>query len=356
MRRLAIALTAGGLLTAGCGHPLIPAAEMPAPHHAPAAYAAAAGGRPVLGVNVYATHDLPMPDVRADAKRVLAYVKDTLRASAVDIVWNLYTPSDGSNEVESTADTLTAGKVAVVAKIAHEMGLQVELRPLIFVVQAHDPWEGGINPSKPASWFASYFRAELPYLRVAQALGVHEFVVATEMHRMSTSPLWTGFFKRVQSVYHGNLTYASWDADYFPPAQHLLPLPSIGMDFYEGMPKLAATASIAQVTAAWATYFSRVPRSVLERTTLQEVGIAASPKAFERPPDLNMYGAADTGLQARWFAAACNTVVRFDLRGIFFWKVDLADYPRTPTSSLSVFEGRSAARAIAQCAALFSRS
>jgi hypothetical protein len=44
------------------------------------------------------------------------------------------------------------------------------------------------------------------------------------------------------------------------------------------------------------------------------------------------------------------------LQGVFFWKVDLSDYPQNPTSALSVFEARAAATAIAHCAALFGES
>jgi len=40
------------------------------------------------------------------------------------------------------------------------------------------------------------------------------------------------------------------------------------------------------------------------------------------------------------------------MRGVFIWKVDLADDPFQPTRALSVFEGRAGARAISRCAGL----
>ena len=55
-------------------------------------------------------------------------------------------------------------------------------------------------------------------------------------------------------------------------------------------------------------------------------------------------------VQANWFTAACATVRRYHMRGVFFFKVDLADNPAHPAKSLSTFEGRGGAGAISECA------
>ena len=50
---------------------------------------------------------------------------------------------------------------------------------------------------------------------MAQRLGVREFVTGTELADLNTSPLWPSFFARVSHVYHGLVSYAAWDGNYF---------------------------------------------------------------------------------------------------------------------------------------------
>ena len=61
-------------------------------------------------------------------------------------------------------------------------------------------------------------------------------------------------------------------------------------------------------------------------------------------------GRLNEGVQVNWFTAACKTVQRYHMRGVFFFKVDLTDNPAHPASSLSTFEGREGAAAIGECA------
>ena len=60
-------------------------------------------------------------------------------------------------------------------------------------------------------------------------------------------------------------------------------------------------------------------------------------------------GTLDQAIQYDYFTAGCDAVKKFHLRGIFFWKVDLADNSAHPTAALSVFEGRRGAVAISKC-------
>jgi hypothetical protein len=356
VKRLALAVLAVALLACGCGHPLIPAADVPskapakAVPAASAADAAASSGTPVVGVDVYANGNYPAAEVQADGERMMTYVKKTLKADAVGIVWNLYATSDGSDTVNATSKTLSPANLEILTEIAQQEGLRVYYRPLIFV--AGKKWEGNIAPSSPASWFRSYYQVELPYLEAAQQFHVDEFVAETEMHDLNGNPGWTGFFQRIAKVYHGTVSYASWDGDFFPPDSHLQDLPALGMDFYEKMPQLPASASPADVLAGWESFFGQMPRSVLKRTTIQEMGIEARAGAYADPPNLGAAGPLDEKVQANWFTAACQAVHKYDMRGIFFWKVDLTDNPYHPTTATSVFEGRLGASAIASCHAI----
>jgi hypothetical protein len=354
MRRLTWSVLAAGVAVAGLSIalPSVAAASRAAGADRPAAARAASAGRPLLGVDLYATGNYRAAQVQADGARMLTYIKKTLRADAVGIVWNLYAPSRTSDTVKTTSKTLSAANVKILTQIAEKDGLKVFYRPLIFVESGGSAWEGVIAPARPAAWFASYYKAELPYLKAAQEYHISQFVADTEMHNMNRNAGWSGFYAKIAKVYRGTISYAAWDGDYFPPQQHLQRLSALGMDFYEDMPRLSPSASEAKVLAGWEGYFRRVSRSVLRRTTIDEIGIEARSGAYAKPQNLGAPGRADQEVQANWFTAACKTARAYDLGGVFFWKVDLADNPAHPSAALSVFEGRQGARAIAACATI----
>ena len=365
MRRLAVVLTAALAVVTGCGTSLTPG-----PAHGGPQTAAALGhsdlpilgaSRPFLGVDVYALKNYPAADVRAYGELVLGYIKNVLKADAVGIVWNFYARDRYSAEVGATRLTLSARNVGILTGIAAKDGLLVEYRPLILVPsQPQDPWEGKISPYPAARWFSNYYNAELPYLRMAQRRGVREFVTATEMPGLNSSPLWPEFFTRVSRVYRGLISYSAWDGNYFGASPNLplrtakpqlLPVKYLGMDMYWHISQLRATATAAEVTAAWEGIFGKVTPALLRRTAIDETGIQARAGAYANPGDLGRHGIRSEQVQVNWFTAACATVRKYHMRGVFFWKVDLADNPvQHPATSLSTFEGRKGAAAISACA------
>lgn len=361
MRRLAV-LIAVALVAAGCTHPLIPTSG---PMNTESAAALGetdlpvlGSSEPVLGVDLYAPENYTTAQVEADGERTLAYIKNVLKADAVGIVWNFYAANLYSNAIGATDATLSASNVGILTKIATQDHLLVEYRPLILVPSTPNHWEGQINPYPPAEWFNSYYQAELPYLRMAQQLGVREFVTASEMQDLNSSPLWPSFFAAVSHVYHGVISYASWDGNYFGSAPGagfrvarpaLLPTKYLGMDMYWHM-NLRAAATTVEVTAAWEALFGTVSPAVLRRTAIDETGIQARDGAYSNPQALNAPGIPSDQVQVNWFTAACATVNRYHMRGVFFFKVDLADNPAHPAKSLSTFEGREGAAAISECA------
>ena len=219
MRRLAV-LLAAALTIAGCaghGPASVPAAKTAA-ELGQSDWPVLGGSRPVLGVDLYARNNYPAAKVEADGRRTLAYIKNVLKADAVGIVWNFYAPNPYNAIVNATTATLSATNVAILTKIAIQDHLLVEYRPLIMVPSVPNHWQGLIDPYPPTKWFNNYYRAELPYLRLAQQFGVREFVTQTEMNDLNSSPLWPSFFARVSQVYHGVISYAAWDGNYFGAA------------------------------------------------------------------------------------------------------------------------------------------
>ena len=308
---------------------------------------------PVVGVNVYAVKNYSAAVTAADGKRILSYVKHTLHASAVDLVWNLYSPGYRSDSVVTNGKTtLTAANIGILTKIAQADGLYVEYRPIVFVQTKGNTWEGLIEPPNTAKWFTSYYQQNLPYLKMAQRYHINEYVIGTEMYKLTKARQWQSFLAESARVFRGPISYAQWQQIYFSPHPELPPTALTAVDMYEPLKKLTASASLSQVEAAYDKFFAEVPASVLRRSAIQETGIEARAGAYLTPPHLGLPGTLDQAIQYNWFTAGCEAVKRFHLRSIFFFKVDLADNPAHPATSLSTFEGRRGAVAISRCASI----
>ena len=308
---------------------------------------------PVVGVNLYAVNNYTAAVTRADGERTLSYIKNTLHASAVDLVWNLYSPGYYSNSiVTNRKTTLTAANIAILTKIAQGDGLDVEYRPLIFVETKGNNWEGLLEPSNPTKWFDSYYAQNLPYLEMAQKYHINEYVIGTEMKRLSPAKQWKSFLAKSARIFRGQISYAQNQSVYFPPGTDLPPTTLTGVDMYEPLKNVSAGASLSKVEAAYDKFFAEMPASILRRSAIQETGIEARAGAYQEPPNLTLTGPLDPAIQYNWFTAGCEAAKRFHLRAIFFWKVDLADNPAHPASSLSTWEGRLGAEAISRCASI----
>ena len=307
---------------------------------------------PVVGVNLWAKENYTTAQTKAYGTRMLSYIKNVLHAGAVDIVWNFFAPSYTSNQVKWTSSTLTVANVAILTQIAQQDHLLVEYRPMMFVLNAVNNWEGMISPRSDPQWFDAYYHAMIPYLHMAERYHVNEYVAGTEMDGVSRSPLWNSFLIKCAKIYKGVLSYADHQYLYFPHKRFQIPpVGLVGLDDYEPL-NLPPTATLAQVVAAYEQYFSTVPASLLRRTALDETGIQARAGAYQEPSFMYIPGTLDTEVQVNWYTAACMAMKRFRLRAVFFWKVDLADNPAFPASSLSTFEGKPGAQAIGHCAAI----
>lgn len=314
--------------------------------------AAIGSTEPVVGVNLYALHNYTAAQTTADGVRTLSYIKYDLHANAVDLVWDMFVPGRHANSVVTTEDTLSAANVAILTELAQRYGLYVEYRPLLFVQTSGNMWEGYINPADQSKWFDSYYEQNLPYLTMAQKHHINEYVIGTEMKELTPDKDWAPFLARAAKVFTGQISYTQWEGIYFAPETELPPTNFTGVDMYEAL-NLPASASTAAVTAAYEEFFSDMPASLLTRTAIQETGIEARDGAYANPPNLGTVGGLNESVQYNWFTAGCEAVKRFHMRGIFFWKVDLSDYPLThPASSLSTFEGKQGAVAISECASI----
>ena len=103
-------------------------------------------------------------------------------------------------------------------------------------------------------------------------------------------------------------------------------------------------------TAAWVSWLHSQLESVLRRTVLQEVGIAAVSGAYREPAGAAPSGATlDVAIQDKWFAAACAAAKQPRLAGIYFYDVNSTDRPASavgydaaPSSAVATTSSRPA--------------
>ena len=168
---------------------------------------------------------------------------------------------------------------------------------------------------------------------------------------LNSSGQWPSFFHRVGQVYHGMISYAAEQRNFFPGygTQHLLKVRYYGVDAYPSI-YVPPTATVGQLVAGWDRLFRGMPGPLLYQTALDEVGIRATDNAYYHPSLWGIPGKFDETVQARWFTAACHVVQQYHMRAIYFWNVNLADDPaHPPFPSPPTFEGKAAVQSIKTC-------
>lgn len=353
-----LALVAGLGMLAGCGqHPFIPAAAIAHHHHTTAAKLPP----PLLGVDVYSETNYTPNATSGYGKPVLSYIKNSLHAQVVGLMWDLCSPGFKSDTVaackkdaKTGTGSMSPADIRRLADQAKMDGLQVSMRPIIRVgppSRWNKPklsWEGNIKPVNEGQWFQSLLKAELPYLKLAKSVHVEQFVVGTELGGLKYSVSWLWFLSKAQSDCGCQVSYSDETGEYLQNSPNLPPIKALGTDYYPTL-KLPGSASQARVTAAWEQSLASVTESRLDRTSIDEVSIRGTVGAYQHPQVWNDVGAADATVQVRYFTAACATVAHYHMRALFFYFVPLNDNPAAPIQFPAYFVKNRGSKAIAGC-------
>lgn len=346
------------VIVAGCGQPAAPAAVGGPMRLTSGRAAHAPQARPVLGVDVESDVNYPVATAEAYGRRVIGYIHNTLHANSIGLVWDFCDQSFTANVVRRCRNSLSVRAVRAIAKEARQEGVTVQLRPIIRVGapanwgDSHLSWEGFINPSNQAKWFHRLLRAETPYLKILRGFPRSQFVVGTEPYYIASSPDWRWLERKAHSVCQCATVVSSQFERY-----QIGTVPSrktAGVDWYAHL-LIPNNSAQARVTAAFESSLKMVPRGLLARTTLEEEGIRATTGAYRHPEEWNINGSPDPRVQARYFTAACKTVKRYDMRGIYFYQVPLNDNPAHPFTFPAYFVRNAGAKAIQGCARMFAQ-
>ena len=100
------------------------------------------------------------------------------------------------------------------ARLAHARGMQVILKPHIWLVKANGKWRSDIEMHSPEDWdvwFAGYTDFILHYARVAEKGKMEALCIGTELHLTAVlqPEKWIEIIRKVREVYSGKLTYAA---------------------------------------------------------------------------------------------------------------------------------------------------
>lgn len=309
--------------------------------------------KPVLGVDVATDQDYSLSQATAYGDRLMPYIRNTLHATAVGIVWDLCDQSFTSDKVTRCKQSLSVADVRELVKLAHVNKLTVQLRPIIRVGPPrywNDPpksWEGHINPRNERAWFASLQAAEKPYAGLLSRGS--QMVAATEFStQLARSKDWTGFLAATRRECHGcAVSVALWDRNYLEGIAPSVADP--GVDWYPPL-DVPNHASQKRVTNAWESSLDAIPSKRRKVTTLDEESIRATAGAYANPAAWNKNGPADPTVQVRYFVAACETVAHYKMAGLYFYDIPLNDDPAHPFNFAAYFVGNAGSKAIAECA------
>jgi hypothetical protein len=304
-----------------------------------------------LGIQVFWSPD-SAASVAVDANRIFNYIVG-LGANSVGINFFFFTNgADPTTVYGLRRRTPSPAMIGEIIADARAHGLRVLVRPLLNednIIDANGDWRGSIAPPSVQAWFQSYFHFLRPYFIAAQRNGATSFNVGSELDSLAPDENeWTSFNARAATLFSGQLEYAvnygRWQED---PSYE--PVPDAAVDAYPQL-GLGDHATVGRLTAAWVQWLGHQPESVLRRTVLQEVGIAAAAGTYAEPARVAPAGTPlDIPVQVKWFEAACTAAKRTSMAGIYFYDVNGTDQPSDAASySPGSFIGRGD-RAIKTC-------
>ena len=175
-------------------------------------------------------------------------------------------------------------------------------------------------------------------------------MVGSEPWSIASSPYWRWLVHKAHLVCRCATTVASHTARYrvgIVPSRK-----RAGVDWYAHL-LIPANSSQARVTAAFEASLKMVPRKLLAHTSLDEEGIRATAGAYQHPEKWDINGPSDPEVQARYFTAACRTVLHYHMRGLYFYQLPLNDNPAHSFTFPAYFVKNAGAKAIQGCARMF---
>jgi Glycoside Hydrolase Family 113 len=253
-------------------------------------------------------------------------------ADWISLIVTGYQDTQSSTTIDLTSQhTPTDADLIHVIQQAHGLGLKVMLKPHVDLLnETAQNWRGDIGTdftteAQWSAWFTAYRNFIEHYARLAQANGVDQFSVGTELEGTTQRAAdWRTVVAGVRAIFSGPLTYAAlhggeetsitwWDAvDY------------IGVDaYYPLADDITHHPTEAELEARW-----QVPKTILANLAAQydksilltEIGYRSQHGCSDHPWDSVAVSPVDLEEQAFAYQAAFRQLYGQPwLAGMFWW-------------------------------------
>ena len=253
-------------------------------------------------------------------------------ADSVALVVTKYQYSQNSTVIYPTVKTATDDDLNYAIDRAHQLGFKVTLKPHVDIESDPSLWRGTIgqdfSDAEWATWFAAYTTFINHYAMLAEASGVEQFVVGTELRNASQREAeWRTLISGLRSIYpNGSLTYSAnhsgeensinwWDA-----------LDYIGISAYYPI-ATDATASLSELESGWqsvATTLDTLASNTGKSILFTEVGFRSTDGAAVQPWCSDCAGSLDEAEQANAYQAFYNVIYNQPwFAGMYWWGWDV---------------------------------
>lgn len=251
-------------------------------------------------------------------------------ANYISVLVTWYQDNIHSTDIAPTPRTPTDAELRFVIAYAHAHGVAVLLKPQLDLSDDKQHWRGEIafdNEQDWDKWFASYRKFTLYYARLAQANGVEEFAVGTELFSTTTRTQdWRELIRTIRVEYTGLLTYSANHSGEEMQVEFWDDLDYIGVNVFYHLTNYR-TPTLRQVLDGWllpveqlTNLHERFPSKPIVFT---EVGYPSMDLASVWPWNWERAGAVDLQEQAVLYEAFFETWWHNPehpwFRGMFIW-------------------------------------
>jgi len=211
--------------------------------------------------------------------------------------------------------TPTDSDLAHVITQAHGRGMRVMLKPHLDLNNDPTHWRGQIgaefaSEAEWQAWFAAYRAFITHYAALAQANGVEQFAVGTELVGTSGREAdWRRMIGETRRIFTGPVTYASNHSGEESSIQWWDAVDYIGVDAYYPLTN-KNDPTLAELKAAWVTpmlTLENLSKQYNRPVILTEIGYRSVDGANQRPWEWQSGGSVDLQEQADCYRAALET-------------------------------------------------
>ena len=218
-------------------------------------------------------------------------------ANYITFVVPYYQRNRFASQIFPGADTPTDEALGSAIVYAHQKGLAVMIKP--HVDSDDGSWRANIKPLYRDIWFANYENLLMHYVTIANAYGVEEICIGTELVSVAADNIstdntarWEKIISDIRAKYAGLLTYsANWgpdSSDFADEKDHIAfwdKLDYIGVSAYFRL--MTKDNSIASLSASWDAWYEADIKPLSQRfgkpVLFTEVGYRSSVAAHNEP-------------------------------------------------------------------------